>query len=155
MGWHTGLVLNDNPFQTSCGGVGFLFSGVTSSQLVFRCDQVFSDCIVVDQGAKNDMDVPDGMGQRDHTIALEEDHANQINGHKDKLNHFLTWGTSGYWSDEELMSSSIMSMPETVSPSWGGRGGAMCLFFHRLYVPVLMCGESATFLEPCQHRCTS
>ena len=75
MGWHTEVYLDDDPFQTSCGGVGFVFSGVTSSQLVFRCDQVFSDCIVVDQGAKNDMDVPDGMGQRDHTVALEEDHA--------------------------------------------------------------------------------
>ena len=75
MGWHTEVYLDDDPFQTSCGGVGFVFSGVASSQLVFRCDQVFSDCIVVDQGAKNDVDVPDGMGQRDHTVALEEDHA--------------------------------------------------------------------------------
>ena len=29
----------------------------------------------MDQGAKNDMDVPDGVSQRDDTVALEEDHA--------------------------------------------------------------------------------
>jgi len=34
----------------------------------------------MDQGAKNDMDVPDGVSQRDDTVALEEDHAKQING---------------------------------------------------------------------------
>ena len=48
---------------------------MTSSQLVLRCDEVFSDCIVMDQGAKNDMYVPDSMRQRDNTVALEEDHA--------------------------------------------------------------------------------
>ena len=49
--------------------------------MVFRCDQVFPDCIVVDQGAKNDMDMPDSMGQRNDTVALEEDHAKlQISG---------------------------------------------------------------------------
>ena len=58
-----------------------LFLRETSSQLVFRCDQVFPDCIVVDQGAKNYMDVPDSMGQRNDTVALEEDHAKlQISG---------------------------------------------------------------------------
>ena len=29
----------------------------------------------MDQGAKHDMDVPDGVSQRDDTVALEEDHA--------------------------------------------------------------------------------
>jgi len=34
----------------------------------------------MDQGAKDYMDVPDSMGQRNDTVALEEDHAKQING---------------------------------------------------------------------------
>ena len=50
-------------------------SGDNSSQLIFRCDQVFSDCIIMDEGAENNMDVPDGVSQRDDPVALEEDNA--------------------------------------------------------------------------------
>ena len=43
--------------------------------MIFRGDQVSSDCIVVDERAHNDVDVPDGVGQGDDPITLEEYHA--------------------------------------------------------------------------------
>ena len=43
--------------------------------MILRSDQVSSDCIVVDERAHNDVDVPDGVGQGDDPIALEEYHA--------------------------------------------------------------------------------
>ena len=43
--------------------------------MILRSDQVSSDCIVVDERAHNDVDVPNGVGQRDDPIALEEYHA--------------------------------------------------------------------------------
>ena len=48
---------------------------VVSLHMILRSDQVSSDCIVVDERAHNDVDVPDGMGQGDDPIALEEYHA--------------------------------------------------------------------------------
>lgn len=48
--------------------------------MILRSDQVSSDCIVVDERAHNDVDVPDGVGQGDDPIALEEYHAKQIDG---------------------------------------------------------------------------
>ena len=48
---------------------------VVSSHMILRSDQVSSDCIVVDERAHNDVDVPDGVGQGDDPIALEEYHA--------------------------------------------------------------------------------
>ena len=50
-------------------------SSDNSSQLIFRCDKVFSDCIIMDEGAENNMDVPDSVSQRDDPVALEEDNA--------------------------------------------------------------------------------
>ena len=43
--------------------------------MILRSDQVSSDCIVVDERAHNDVDVPDGVGQGDDPITLEEYHA--------------------------------------------------------------------------------
>ena len=43
--------------------------------MILRSDQVSSDCIVVDERTHNDVDVPDGVGQGDDPITLEEYHA--------------------------------------------------------------------------------
>ena len=84
VGWHKGL----DRWQSTSDFLPGWFWGRLSSQLVFRCDQVFPDCIVMDQGAKDYMDVPDSMGQRNDTVALEEDHAKlQISGVWGSLNN--------------------------------------------------------------------
>ena len=46
--------------------------------MIFRGDQVSSDCIVVDERAHNDVDVPDGVGQGDDSVRLEEHHPGHV-----------------------------------------------------------------------------
>ena len=75
---------NSQDVKSGCDSIGnwddtdvrcFRLFKSNSSQLIFRCDQVFSDCIIMDEGAENNMDVPDGVSQRDDPVALEEDNA--------------------------------------------------------------------------------
>ena len=40
--------------------------------------EVLGDCVEVDSGAGNDMEVPDGVGERDAAVALEEHDAGQV-----------------------------------------------------------------------------
>ena len=46
--------------------------------MILRSDQVSSDCIVVDERAHNDVDVPDGVGQGDDPVRLEEHHPSHV-----------------------------------------------------------------------------
>lgn len=41
-------------------------------------DEVGVDGLVVDDGAHHHVHVPDGVGQRDHAVRLEEEHAGEV-----------------------------------------------------------------------------
>ena len=41
-------------------------------------EEVLGDCVEVDSGAGDDVEVPDGVGERDAAVALEEHNASQV-----------------------------------------------------------------------------